>query len=166
MSDMVLSGRQPYRRRFRRRGETARHRHRAIHDGSGDPPPPELRLRIAAQSRATAARTTPTVLKRTPPEVDPDAPPMNINPSQKKRVRGLTSYQSIDVKPARPAEALWNIDARVSNPSCTRPGRRPIRPPEKRPSLRHEEPCNYEDHFRIERDRPPGTLFGDIGDTM
>src|SRR5215207_11289296 len=67
---------------------------------------------------ATAARTTPTVLSRTPPDVDPDAPPMNMIPSQKKSVSGLTSAQSIELNPALRAEALWKTDARSFDSSA------------------------------------------------
>src|SRR5687767_549454 len=67
---------------------------------------------------AMAARTTPTVLSRTPPDVEPDPPPMNISPSQKKSVSGLTSAQSIELKPALRAEALWKTEASSFDPSA------------------------------------------------
>src|SRR5215204_6355894 len=60
-----------------------------------------------------AARTTPTVLRRTPPDVDPDAPPMNMSPSQKNKVSGFTDAQSIELKPALRAEVLWKTEARI-----------------------------------------------------
>src|SRR5215213_4674514 len=59
-----------------------------------------------------AARTTPTVLRRTPPDVDPDAPPTNMRPSQKNNVSGFTNAQSIELKPALRAEVLWKTEAR------------------------------------------------------
>ena len=36
---------------------------------------------------------------------------MNISPSQKKSVSGFTSAQSIELKPALRAEALWKSEA-------------------------------------------------------
>ncbi len=140
-------------------------RYGAKNQGRGDAPSPDLSLGIAAQARATAARTTPTVLSRTPPAVDPDAPPMNISPSQKKSVSGLTDCPVDGREASLRAETLWKSEAsnfRSERVPASAPPHSAARKTMRARRQKHAVQCQHD--LGVEHQRPPRPFPCHIGE--